>query len=67
MKIHEKNEPWWRTLAKLLALGALLYLVISVVLIVAGWIIHWLLFWFLGALFMFGAVMLARWAWDLRR
>lgn len=62
-----KGERWWVTLAKLVALGALLYLVISVALFVAATVIHWVLFWFLGALMLFGAVMLARWAWDLRK
>jgi hypothetical protein len=67
MKIHDRNEPWWRTLAKLVALGALLYLVISVALFVAAVVIKWVLFWIVGALMLFGAVMMARWAWDLRK
>lgn len=66
MKIS-RREPWWRTVAKLVAVAAALYLIISVVLFVAAAVLKWLVFWFLGALFVFGAVMLARWAWDLRR
>jgi hypothetical protein len=62
-----RHESWWKTLAALVAGAAVLYLVISVVLFVAAAIIHWVLFWFVGALMLFGAVMLARWAWDLRK
>lgn len=61
------REPWWRTLAKLLILGALGYLVGAAVLLWAAVVTGSWLYWLLGSLMLFGAIMVARWAWDIRR